>query len=211
MKKLHLIRVMVPVMVAALSSFSAAQIFDFESQSGTESPVGALTSLSMTNTGLTMTISRQGGTAFDVVENINSQSGKPASWGRMSLTPFIDASGGAFICDFSTGINFFSVEAGDYGADSDDIVLEAWTGLGGTGTLIGTANNSFGVSAFPTVATTGGVIGGTALSIVMKGGSTDFPNSLFWDNINATAAVPEPASFAIVGVGALALLRRKRK
>jgi len=210
MKTIHIIRATVPVMVTALSSISFGQSFDFESQAGTEFPTGALTSLSMTDSGLTMTITRQGGTAFDIVENINSQAGKPASWGRMSLTPFIDANGGAFICDFSTGIDFFTVEAGDYGADSDDIVLEAWTGLGGTGTLIATANPTYGTGAFPTIASGGGTIPGTALSIVMKGGSSGFTDSLFWDNIHATA-VPEPASFLILGIGAAALLRRKRK
>jgi hypothetical protein len=211
MKKLHLIRATLPVMVAALGSISAAQLFDFESQSGTEVPSGALTSLSMTDAGLTMVITRQGGTAFDIVENINSQSGKPASWGRMSLTPFINSNGGAFILDFSTGIDFFTVEAGDYGADSDTISIEAWSGLGGTGTLIATAAPTYGAAAFPTIATGGGTIPGTALSIVLKGGSPGFEDSLFWDNIQATAAVPEPASFAILGIGALALLRRKRK
>jgi PEP-CTERM motif len=210
MKTFHLIRVAVPVSVAALSSLSMGQFFDFETQAGTESPVGALTSLSMTDAGLTMTIKRLGGTAFDIVDNVSSQAGKPASWGKRSLTPFIDATGGAFVCDFSLGINFFTVEAGDYGADSDDITLEAWTGLGGTGTLIATASPTYGTSAFPTVATGGGTIPGTALSIVMRGGSTAFPASLFWDNIHATA-VPEPASFAVLGIGAVALLRRRKR
>lgn len=211
MKTFQLNRVLTPILVVAISSLSFGQIFDFESQAGTESPTGALTSLSMTDAGLTMVITRQGGTAFDIVENINSQSGKPASWGRMSLTPFINANGGAFILDFSTGIDFFTAEAGDYGADSDVISIEAWSGLGGTGTLIAIAAPTYGTAAFPTIATGGGLIGGTALSIVLKGGSTDFADSLFWDNIQATAAVPEPASFAILGIGALALLRRKRK
>ncbi len=210
MKTFQLNRVLAPILVVAISSLSFGQIFDFESQAATGVSSGGLTTLSMTNTGLTMTITRPGGTAFDIVDNV-AQPGKPGSWGNRSLSPFFNSSGGAFILDFSTGIDFFTAEAGDYGADSDTISIEAWSGLGGTGTLIAIAAPTYGTAAFPTIATGGGLIGGTALSIVLKGGSPGFEDSLFWDNIQATAAVPEPASFAILGVGALALLRRKRK
>lgn len=210
MKTFHVIRATVPVMVAALSSFSFGQLFDFESVATTPAFAGGYTTLSMVSGGQTLVITREGGSAFDVIENTGGQAGKPASWGRNSLAPFFDVPGGSFVLDFSMGITFFTVETGDYGGDSDDILLEAWTGAGGTGTLLGTAGGSYGASSFTTVLTPGGFIPGTAMSIIMRGGSAGFKESMFYDNITVES-VPEPATFAVLGIGALALLRRKRK
>jgi len=211
MKHGNLLRAFVPACVLAASGSAMGQAFDFEAEIATGSAAGGYTSLSMVSGAQTLTITRSGGTAFDVVENSGVQAGKPAHWGRNSLSPFFDASGGDFICDFALGINSFSVEFGDYEpSDDDEILLEAWSGAGGTGTFLG----SIGASA-PSD-TTGFDwdflgFGGSpaAMSIVMKGGSADFPASLFWDNI-VVESVPEPATFAVLGLGVLALRRRRK-
>lgn len=198
-----------------LAAFSAAnaQLFDFEGEVATGSNSGGYSTLTMVNGAQTLTITRVGGTAFDVVENTGSQAGKPANWGMNSLSPFFDYTGGAFICDFAVGINSFSVDVGDYvPSDDDEVTLSAYTGAGGTGTFLGSITDTLPGDSptFDFKAITMSFGGSpAAMSIVMSGGSGGFPQSLFWDNINVST-VPEPTTFAVLGLGALAL-RRKRK
>lgn len=209
MKYGKLSRAIVPVLAIAASGSAMGQLFDFEAETATAG--GGYTSLAMTVGAQTLTITRAGGTAFDVVENTGGQAGKPGHWGLNSLSPFVDTTGGDFICDFALGILSFSVEFGDYEpSDDDEILLEAWSGAGGTGTFLG----SVGASA-PSDTTEfdwdSVGFGGSpaAMSIVMKGGSADFPASLFWDNIHVET-VPEPATLAVLGLGVLAMRRRRR-
>ena len=106
-----------------------------------------LSSLALSDSGLTMTLSRNGGALFGIFDL--SPSGPP-SWGSRSLDPF-QAGGppGAFVADFSSPIAFFQMEFGDYNLDADTFVMNAYSGLGGTGTLLGTftmfwpASNTF--------------------------------------------------------------------
>src|ERR1035438_7277443 len=127
-------------LAGAFSAQAASVLFDFEGFTPTfTSPAdstrtGALTSLVMNGGGLTVTISRPGGVAFDLVSNTGDQSGKPSSWGNVSLDPFFDPSNSGWIVDFSVPVSSFSIQYGDYGQDSDTLTATAFAGVGGTGT-----------------------------------------------------------------------------
>lgn len=213
MKKVIAQRALMSALTVAAFTSANAQLFDFEGEVATGSSAGGYTTLSMVSGAQTLTFTRAGGTAFDVVENTGSQTGKPASWGMNSLSPFFNVSGGAFICDFAVGINSFSVDVGDYvPSDDDEVTLSAYSGAGGTGTFLGSITDSIpGDSPTFDFRAISMSFGGSpaAMSIVMSGGSANFPQSLFWDNISVST-VPEPTTFAVLGLGALAL-RRKRK
>src|SRR5690349_2096717 len=82
----------------------------------------------------------------------------------------------------------------------------------GPGVLLGSTADVYGGNAFPTVHTMSLAVSGIQ-SIKFVGGSTDFPHSVFYDNITVTA-VPESGSLAMMagGVfpfGAIALFRRR--
>jgi hypothetical protein len=114
---------------------------------------GALTSLSATIYGISFTIQRRDGSAFDVIDNTIQRSkaftaldapGGPdmlpqGRWGNRSLDPFasFNSSPGAasspFLITFDTPIHVFSVLLGDYSADTDIINVRAFTTAGGTG------------------------------------------------------------------------------
>ena len=60
--------------------------FDFEDQAATAPPHnGALTSLPMTRSGVTLDITRPPAAPFDVLANFSSM---PSTWGSRSLDPF---------------------------------------------------------------------------------------------------------------------------
>jgi len=85
---------------------------------------GDLMNLPFIVSGVTVTISRVGGTPFDIVDNASlvSQQGKSASFGSRSIDPFFDSAPEAFIFSFSTPIKIFSILAGDFGGDDTDFM-----------------------------------------------------------------------------------------
>ncbi|MCX7798971.1 MAG: hypothetical protein N2109_01355 [Fimbriimonadales bacterium] len=68
----------------------------------------------------------------------------PASWGSASLwTGGIFSSTSPTTVNFSHGLNWVSVEFGDYGQDDDELFLWAFSDVDGTGTMLGSAGASY--------------------------------------------------------------------
>jgi len=199
-------------------SSQAFSLFDFESNPATATysgSTGGYTSLAQTNAGLTLTITRSTGNRFDVFDNTTMGGGFhfPLTWQAHSLSPFF-ASGANdfFVGNFSSAVNAVELEGLDFSPDSDTLVMQVWSGLNGTGTLLSTVTNNWGTNVGPSYIAVGwnGGTTSSAQSIVFRGGSTAAPQSMFIDNIAATA-VPEPATMAALGMGVLALIRRRRQ
>ncbi len=199
--------------LAAAAPRASAVTFNLEDQTATSaggtSP-GAYTTLALSNGGLTMSLSRQGGSTFDIVDATSATF--PSSFGTRTLDPFSDTSSSAFVANFSSSLSGFSLEFGDFDGDRDRLTLSAYSGLNGTGTLLGTVtvnwNGDFGMGDAAAVASLSGLSG--IQSVIFIGGSRSFPNSVYYDNFIATldaTTVPEGGSsvlllgFGLVGLG----------
>ncbi len=208
----------VTVCALAAASTVQAQTFNFEGATATTTfgsgfP-GSLTTLPQTSGGVTATFTRPG-SAFDIVDTTTAPAGSfPATFGNHSLSPFNDSSSATpFVVNFSAPLSSVSLDYGDFGGDSDTFTLNAFSGLNGTGTLLGTGSDNYGNTSLP-IFDTISVSASNILSITLIGGGTSFPNSVYYDNIRVTVApVPEPGSIALLTglslTGAAFLRRRK--
>ncbi len=190
------------------AAVAAPTVFDFESTATTSAPgddAGALSTLTTAVNGTSLTLTRNGGIHFDIVNG--STSGFPAVFGSRSLDPFSDPSTptGYFIGNLSVPVSSVGLDFGDYDGDEDLVTLTGYSGPNGTGTALATntidyprsanfsINNGYG-NDYGTVS----VAAAGIESFTLADAST-YPNSLSYDNIAVTpAAVPEPATAGLL-------------
>lgn len=207
--------------LASLANAVAA-FYDFETTPATAGVAfnpqfpGSLTTLTLINAGITMTITRMDNSgpeisSFDILELSTWSPGPPASWGNRALSPFNDSSQNAFVFRFSQPISFFTIEVGDYGVDNDTLTVDGYSGNDDTSTLLDSDSVNYGLATFPTLST-GQISSAVGFqSIYVMGGSAGFQNSVYYDDVYAeTAAVPEPATLTVIGLGLAAIIRRRK-
>lgn len=219
----------VSLLAAAAADASVSQtIFDLEDQPLTGALAGddpgALTSLTLTQPELSMTITRPGDpNQFDVYD-LNDNDFDipfPTYWGERSISPWFSNDGTAYVADFSKPVQSVLIDMGDFGGDADNLFIEAYSGPNASGTLLDSmitqlpGGGSTWTGATLSVATTNPQIN----SIRFMGGDDDYevpgfgftlevPNSVYYDNFSVV--VPEPSSLALfAGLAAFALRRRR--
>ncbi|MFN3682647.1 MAG: hypothetical protein ACK41F_01795 [Fimbriimonadaceae bacterium] len=200
-----------PALAMASLGGPALAVIDFESQA-----TGLVSSLSATDQGVTATFFN-GGSEMLAVWNLSPYSA-PASWGSRSVwSGGSSSASGPTTGNFSEGLSWVSMEFGDFGADDDQIFLRAYSGLDGSGSLLGSVSLFYDSSRalsnddFVTLS----VGSATPIRSILFG-SVGYQglNNIYFDNVRfekaGVPAVPGPLAALPFALGLLASRRRKR-
>lgn len=184
--------------LGAGTATAATAVFDFEGVA----PGNYGSSLTLFGPGINLTITRDRGPIEIATRTY------PPGWGLNALSPFLDTNGSEFFLTFSALVTSISVDVGDFApSDPDSFTLDA-----GTGSDSGSQGENTGFPTFSTLS----LSEIDTFTAQLSGGSADFPQSVFWDNITVAfvpAEVPEPAPYALLlaGLAALGLRLVRRK
>lgn len=181
--------------LALAAAGASAATIDFNA-----TPTGTYSSLVFGAATITFT---EGTGMFDVVD---ADPGAPVD-GRSIISFFQNPGTGAFRVDLAGGASSFTIGVGDYGADQDNDYLEAYSASGDlldSDYHFNPADNYGG--GFLTVTS------GEPIAYVKFWDAEPYPGAVYWDNISY-APVPEPETYALMGLGlaALGFMARRRR
>ena len=191
--------------LAIPAAANASILFDFDTIA-----TGTYGTVTQTVSGLTASITSASGSI-----KVEPQSGIPGISGQVLINYFTGS--GLFTADFSSAVNDVSITGGDFGADTDHIFLAAYSGLGGTGTFLGSITSAGCCSGSPGSATVSLIASGIKSVQFYTGAGDPFPGSAYFDNLKVGSlsggGVPEPASWAmmLLGFGGIGALIRNRR
>ena len=174
---------------------AATLLYDFE-----EFDLSSYNSLTTTRNGLDITLKRTSNANFDIWDLTSNEPPVPGGWLTRTLYPFNSPQlNDGFLFSLSKGVKAFSIESGDFApSDFDELTLTAFDDVNGAGNIISTDSFTYGDQGFPIIATLS-ASSPTIRSVVVTGGSTDYPNSMYWDNVRV-GDVPGP--LPLLGVAA---------
>jgi hypothetical protein len=203
MKQLLIAGAAALALLGGASAANATIVFTFDSFA-----TGNHATISETESGLTAAVSTVTGT-FDVDSNAN---GVPGESGKGLINFFHGA--GDFVVNFSSAVTNVSIVGGDFGEDVDNLFLSAYTGLNGSGLLVGAFFAAPCCSGGPG-STVLSVLGSNIQSVKFNSAPGDnFPGSVYFDNLTVGSAggVPEPGAWALMvgGLGLMGAALRRR-
>lgn len=191
---------------------SPTALFDLEDQP--TSAATALTTLTLSQGGESVTITRDGGAAFGITD-LSPFSGTVA-FGMRSIIPD-QSSNAPFVATFSPPAASVSVMFGHFGADNADLNVQAFNTTNADGTPVVVSSDTLtGVDA-NTFTLESVEADGVGIRSARFIGGVNGDNSVFYDNIAvgsaAPTAIPLPTAawsgFATLGALGLAALRRR--
>jgi hypothetical protein len=191
MKTLKL-TVLAALLLGGSGTVLQAVSFGFEGQTS-----GNYGSISETVGGLTITVTPDGSSSLNVSGPLG-----PASWGNRSLTP-VYSGGLGLVVDFSSAVTSAGIQFGDYDQDDDPVTFNAYSGLDGTGTLLGTTSldytSSLNINNGDVDVRSLSIGAAGIMSFVVTSGGF-YPGSLYYDNVTADIGVGVPDSGATLGL-----------
>ncbi len=187
---------------AALGAHSVAQTFTFETMA-----TGSTGGFALTVGGVTATF--DGAAGAHQVADLGTSA--PAGWLSRSLLPNLFTAN-VMTVNFSHLLSLASFQFGDFGSEDDVMHMRAFTGLNGTGALVGSSDVPFPASmTIPGDVGVCQIISATPFqSVRIWEDGASGQNDIYIDNL-VVRVVPEPATIAALGLGAAAMLRRRRK
>lgn len=189
-------RILLLSLAAAFAVPSQAAFFNWENLA-----LGNFNSVSQTDAGITATATSNA--SGGLIESADHMGTGLAAFQTRAIIARQSSGFAPIRIDFSATMTSVSIQVGDNGADDEGtITVFAYTAANA---LVDSDSFNYGLLNTPVTLS----VAGSGIAYIIGNGGGTSPGSLYWDNITANP-VPEPATMAILGLAAAAMLRRRR-